>query len=630
MFKLTRDTIKSVQAILGYINQSAHGYRGSLQERGLLVQQYIEKASDRTENTMKGRYINQILKNKEKIGGTEIATCKINIETAQAYLAGIFLTGQPIFQSVTDRSRESASNQINVLTRRDQDMYGWVRELLKCHKDVLAYPICAAEVTWKTQKVSSVVTASVGTKGVGAVQTAAYSGNCIKRIDPNNLIIDTSVPPHKVHTEGTFAGYVENLSYVQTKQNYNDLDPTYIIHINKEAIWKDKPLAGDMQRGPANLYYKPLVHSTRSNILGSGQDNHWAQFWGGNDASKANSNTITGMFEWTTLYVRIPLKDFGYTQADDGIHVCKLVYINGWLAYFEPLLNSHGLFPIVIGQVEDGDIHTTSYIEYILDLQDLGTAFMAASMASLRRAVSDRALYDPTRIAPDDAENPNPSHKIKVQMNQYQATLESAYKPIPYTDTVTPIMTQMIGFVETLANKTNGQNPASQGTFVKGNKTQFEFDTIMNNSEARMQLGALFLENHFYSGIKHILRTNYLLYAVADEIPSDTPGQAPTTIDPIKLRQEAPYYNMASGIMPSTKIASTELLVQAFTLMRQDPKMAMDYDTIGMLTSILQQQGLTGLQAYLRTPEQKQAYIAEMQALMNPQPQPASAPQPEA
>lgn len=614
MFRLNKDTISNLQSILGYIANHALSYRTSLQDRGLLVQQYIEKASDRSEATVKGRYINQILKDKSKIGTAELAIARITQETAEAYLAGAFLTGMPIFQAVSTRERESTAEQLNVLTKRDQDMFGWVAELLLAHKDVLKRPICAVEVTWEKKLVSTVTTTTdaSGKNSIGAVSSVGYQGNRIKRLDPDNLLFDTAVPPWKVHTEGTFAGYVEKLSYVQSSAEYSKLDPLYLINMNKEAIWKNEPTDAISNKAPS-LYYKQCVHSIRNSI--GTTTSEWEQFWGGNNLNKPRGNTLDGQLEWVHLYVRIPLADFG-GKADAGIHVCKMIYINGYLAYFEPLFNSHGMLPIILGQMEDGTVHTNSHTEYVLDLQDLGTSFVAATMSSLRRAVSDRAIYDPSRISPSEVESPNPAQKIKVSVNQYQQDIKTAYQSIPYEDRVSPQFVSMIGFVEQWANKTMGQNPASQGTFVKGNKTQTEFTTIMNNSDARMQLGAVFLENNFYSAIKQILRMNYLIHAVADTIPNNSvAGAEPTTVDPVALREEAPMYQMASGLMPAAKLASTDLLVQGVTFMRQDPMLSIEYDTGAMFISILKQQGLTGLDSYKRTPEQQAAKIAQLQAL---------------
>src|SRR5690606_38306343 len=145
------------------------------------------------------------------------------------------------------------------------------------------------------------------------------------------------------------------------------------------------------------------------------------------------------------------------------------------------------------------------------------------------------------------------------------------------------------------------------------NKTSFEFDTIMSNSQARLQLGALNLENSFYAPIKEIIKLNYLIYAQAEEIENRQTGTT-VQVDPAMLREVAPDFKMADGILPSTKLANTEVLVQAINAIGMDPMLAMEYDTGGIIVSILRQQGFTDIHQYKRTPEQMQMYMQMMQA----------------
>lgn len=173
-------------------------------------------------------------------------------------------------------------------------------------------------------------------------------------------------------------------------------------------------------------------------------------------------------------------------------------------------------------------------------------------------------------------------------------------------------MVNMVNMVIQLADKVTGQNPATQGNFVKGNKTRAEFDTIMSNSQARMQLGALFLEQHFYSAIKQIVRANYLLYAASEDVESGA-GNKVVPVDAAQLRKEAPNFKMAGGLVPVTKLAATDVLVQAFQVMSTNPMLSVEWDTGAMLVSALKQQGLVGLDQYRRTPEQAQQAAQLMQ-----------------
>jgi hypothetical protein len=253
---------------------------------------------------------------------------------------------------------------------------------------------------------------------------------------------------------------------------------------------------------------------------------------------------------------------------------------------------------------------------------------MTATLDSMRRAIGGRELYDPTRIRKADIESPSPVAKIPVTTNVYQEGLEGAVKSIPYIDNVSGNFQGLMNTAINLADKTTGLNPSSQGSFVPGNKTMQEFNTIQSNSQARMQLGATQLAESWLNPIKEITKLNYLVHAKAETIEDKQTNQV-VAIDPAILRDEAPAFKMSDGLMPATKQANTEVLMSAFNVMQNNPQFSLEYDTMGMMVSILHQQGMTDLNAYKRTPEQQQQYLATVQAQTAattppppPQPQP--------
>lgn len=603
---LTMQSIKFLTGLLPTVVNDNKTQRMNLRYRFELVDSYIEKESDKTAASVKGRIVNE-LGDKSKISNVEVATCKIKKDTAQAYLTGIFLTGTPIFASVTDHDLEDAAAMLTALTMRDQERFKWVANLLECIDDSLRRPFCAAEVVWKQKRgvAAAEGMSANGTTKFGVANPVIYEGNSITRIDPYNIIMDPSVSPDKVHTDGTYVGYWEHVNYIQLKMRYLEWDSLFTIKANIESIFKS---AGCQQ------YYKPNYHRNKTDRSRSAG---WDTFWG-NNATLTRKADVSGSYEVTTLYARLVPRDFGVVAENDGQpQVFKLIYVNELLAYVEMLTQGHEFLPIIIGQLTPGSIDNKSYVEYLTDLQDLGTSLLAGALNSMRRAVSDRALYDPSRISKAAVESDSPVAKIPVKVNAYQQGLEGAYKQIPYEDRLSANLAQFMGMVDIMADKTVGQNPASQGSFQKGNKTTTEFQTTMTNSDARMQLGAMYLDGSFFTPIKTVLNFNYLMNATSETVQHKA-EQRHVQIDPTVLRARAPDFQMASGIMPAAKLASTEVMVQAITYMKQDPMLSMDYDTGAMLVSVMKQQGFTGLESYKRSDEQKQQYIQQMQA-MQPQ-----------
>lgn len=611
---LGMNTIKMFTSLLPTLVQSNKETSTGLQSRMDLIDAYIEKDSARDDKAVKGKIVNE-LGDKTKMGATEIAICKIQLETFHAYLTGMFLTGSPIFAAVSDKELEDAASMLTALTLRDQERMGWVANLLQCFNDLLRYPFCAAEVVWETRRGTAVAEKleSSGNSKLGVVNPVIYEGNMIRRIDPKNVIRDPSVHPFRCHIDGTYAGYIEKLNYIQLKLRYLMWDDLFTIKANIPEIWKSTA---------TGLYYTPPVRT--SGTVSSGGQN-WADFWG---MPKLTTKTdVSGNYEVVTLYARLIPREFGMPTTNDGQpQLYKLIFVNTLLAYSELITQSHEYLPIVFGQLEPGSVDLKSMCEDVMDLQDLSTSFMNAALDSMRRAVSDRAIYDPTRISKAAIESTSPVSKIPVKVNAYQNGLDNAYKQIPYEDRISGNMTSMMALLEQLANKTTGQNPASQGTFQKGNKTRSEFDTVMNNSEARMQLGAMYVEGSFLAPIKEIIKFNYLLNASSETVQHKA-EQKKVNIDPTVLRQSAPEFQMASGIMPATKLANTDLLFQAYQLMGQDPMLSIEYDTGAMFVSAIKQQGLTGMESYKRSEEEVKNRLALIQQQAQASTPPKEAPQ---
>lgn len=605
---LNASSIKNLESMLGKMSGTIKSQLDAKMESWTLIDKYLQKTGDYTSATQRGELVNQ-LGDKSKIRNIEIPITFINKETAHAYMAGTFLTGYPIFASTASRSKEDAAAMLTALVGRDQQRMQWVPEFLRVFDDVLRYNICAMEVNWAAKRSTTVKTKIVaGSTTTGSASAVIYEGNQVTRIDPFNLIYDTSVEPSKVHIDGTYVGKVESIDYIALKRRYIEWDSLYHVKKNIGAILGNKSSDAGVS-GYNNLFRKPIISKAGSRSL-NGQD--FTYYWG-NQTRVSMEGAASGMYEVVTLYRRLIPREWEVVVPNSGQpQVFKLIWVNGKLAYAEPIQAGHEFLPIVIGQMYPGDRDVKSFVEYITDLQDLATALMTGSLDSMRRAVGDRALYDPTRIRKADIEATSPVSKIPVQTNAYQNGLESAYKQIPYEDRISGSFMQNMGVAINLAEKTTGINGSSQGSFIPGNKTMKEFDTIMSNSTARLQLGATQLEGSFLNPIKEILKLNYLVYAQAESI-NDKQTEVTITIDPNMLRNDAPDFKMADGLMPSTKQASTEVLMQAMATIQNNPQLSMEYDVGGMLISILKQSGLTTLNEYKRTPEQQQQYLAMVQ-----------------
>lgn len=595
---LTKDSIHKLEQIHGDMKSEFNTQQQKRQsfER---CDKYLQKTGDYSEETRKGE---SAVKNgdKTKMANIEIALTQQYKESAEAYMVGTFLTGNPIFSAVSNRKNEDTASMLTALTGRDQYRLGWVGHLSRCLDDALRYNICGAEVKWGTRTAINAATRiEEGAAKTGSFNSVVYEGNEIIRIDPYNLVYDLDVEPSKVHIDGAYAGYFEMKNYISFKRQFKKWNDVYIVKENIKTAFESN--------SGREHYFTPVIR--KDNEIPN-PTNNWTHFWGTN--TKHNLKGHDGQYEFLTLYKRIIPKEYGVNVPNAGSpQVFKLVWVNSHLIYAEPVIAGHEYLPIVIGQVYPGRNDVKSFVEYLMPLQDLATATMSASLQSMRRAVSDRALYNPKRIRKADIEAEAPNSKVPVGGTGFDEDMRTAYYQIPFQDTISPMFNQQLGTIFSLAENETGLNKSAQGNFIKGNKTSMEFGTIMSNSQARLQLGAMRLGQSFFDPIKEILKLNYLVYAANEEV-DNLATNTTVQIDPAMLRKQAPEFKMADGIMPSTKLANTEVLMQASQMFAQNPMAFMNYDIEGMLVSIIKQQGFHDVENYKRTPEQQRQFMQMM------------------
>lgn len=604
--KLLEDQLRKMD----YFIKLTHGKRADYE----LINKYLQATGDYSQETLKGETAAR-LGNKTKLPNQELALSAVYRDMVIASLTGTFLSGQPIFPATASRKHEDAAAQMTALSMRDQHNCGWTAELLRCLEDVVDYNVCGAFVRWDTKRAIAAQTNTVNTASTitGKPNPITYEGNFITRLDPFNTFYDTLCEPKDVHKKGTYAGWHEVVDYIGLKNKYLEWNELYTIKTNIKKIFADGS-------GAQNYYYTPKIRKLNEATTSK---NNWTAFWG-NAAPGYMGTNVQGKYEITHMFLRLIPAEFEMTVPNKGNpHVYYLIWVNGHLAYVEPVIAGHNYLPVVFGQLYHGDINTKSFVEYVASMQDLASGLINGSLNSMRRAVGDRALYDPLRVRKADVDSDNPVSKIPVTGNSYERGLDTAYRAIPYVDNVSGNFSSYLNMAIGLTDQITSVNKAGRGNFIKGNKTRFEFDTIMSNSEARIQLGAIRLEGSFFSGIKEILKLNYLVYATAQEIENNL-NDTVVKIDPAMLRQVAPEFKMADGLMPSTKIESTEVLAQASQIFANNPELMMEYDVPGMWMSVVKQQGFYDIESYRRTPEQQQKFLNTLAMMRGEQPtQPA-------
>lgn len=604
------------------ILQQVKHYANSASQLGQLRATFVERdlayarEQDRTEAQRRAQAANRA-GDASKMQNPTVPVVAPQVETTLAYMVELYLSSYPMFPVVSKPELMEEALQIETILGESAVQFQWARHLAMAIRDGLKYNILAVECEWKDEKVMAVANSPEKDMRYGVPTETIFSGNALKRIDPYNLIMDMRVAPCEVAQKGDFVGYNEMLTRIQLKQLFLDLDSTLTMNATEAFSSKHGAVGpGSSNTDAGNMsYYTPVVNPLQpiAQTVG-GQPSNWAA-WAGID-NAARPIDYSDNYLVTTMYCRVIPKELGIVTGKPGQpQIYKFIIVNGSVVIFvQRKTNAHNLLPIVVSQpIEDGlNYQTKSFADNAIPYQQLSSALYSSAILSQRRKVYDRMFYDPSRIKKVDIDKTDPVARIPVTTEAYGKPILEAFAVVPYRDDGVPNILAMAREVVDMADVSSGQNRVSRGQFQKGNKTRFEVDQVMGNSDARPRMMAVLLEVTLFQPIKHMLKTNILQYQPAGEM-YNRQERKEVAIDPVALRKKVWEFQIADGVLPSAKIVNPELLGQAFQAAAAIPQMAAEWDLMGMLAYQLQLSGAKWVKDFRRTPQQEQNVLNNQQ-----------------
>mgnify|MGYP000854496482 CR=1 FL=1 len=571
-----------VQALTNYRNSflATWNVRGRLEDidRAYLREQDFTEQTLRSKAAARGG-------DPTKFRNIQVPVVYSSVESAVTYQTSVFLTGIPLFGVSSSAQHMDAALQMETIIDNQATRGGWVRELQMMFRDGFKYTFGACEVKWAEEKTYKPETDLAFSKDQAKAKEVIYAGNKLERIDPYNAFWDTRYSLADMPKRGEFAGYTKLLSRSELIRHLDSL-PVSINSAKAKSCSSTQvgTAAGDAYYVP-NLNPEALLDN--SNPRGEFNWSAWAGLSGKSGQQFANS------FILTTLYLRLVPSDFGLpSAAQHETQIWKFEIINDQIMiYAERLTNLHDMIPILFIQPnEDGlSYQSKSLASNALPFQEVASALVNSSIHARRRAISDRGIYDPSRISTKEINNESSSAKIPVKPAMYGRPLAEAYMPIPYRDEQSQHAMGDMQVMLSLNEQAVGLNKAQQGQFVKGNKTLFEYQDVMASANARPQSVSLLLEAQFFTPLKELLKLNVLQYqTVAEMYNRET--ETVVSIDPLMLRNASLSFKVSDGVTPAAKQMNTEAFASACQTLAALPQLAGQYNLGPMFSYLFKMQ----------------------------------------
>lgn len=605
---------KSQDIFIAYyhaMHELQRSFQTNLRARMLNVDKAYQREVDETEAHKRAQAANAA-GNTSKLQNITVPVVMPQVETSVTYQTSVFLTGYPLFGVVAAPEYMDAALQLETTIEENSTTGAWPRELMMFFRDGAKYNFAPLEVSWTNKVTASVETDILKNKDEGIAKKIIWSGNVAKRWDPYNTMLDPRVAPTSMHSDGEFIGHTEYMPRMQLKTMISQL-PSTIMGSAKRAF--ESGVSGSARSSADSKdYYSPDVNPIVEDSELTGYGTNW-NAWAGLSEQGNSPNTIDykDTYQVTTLYCRILPSEFDLKLPNSNTpQVFKLIIVNHrHIIYAERQTNAHAMLPVLIGQPnEDGlRYQTKSLADGVKPFQEVASTLMNFILASRRRAITDRVLYDPSRITKAAINSANPSAKIPVRPAAYGKNIGDAVYAFPYREDQAGQDMQQISALLGLSNQVSGQNQASQGQFVKGNRTLQEFDTVMQNANGREQTASILLEHQVFSPMKHIIKLNTLQYQGGTTLYNQDKEIA-VEIDPVQLRRAVLNFKVSDGLIPSSKLINGESLAVALQALGNSPQIAQGYNMAPMFSYLMKTRG-ANLAAFEKSAEQ----IAYEQAL---------------
>lgn len=597
---------RSQEGLLQFHNQCFNMYnqQWNIREQLRLIDLAYIREADLTQENTRARIMNA-LGDKTRFQNITIPIVLPQVETAVAYQTSVFLTGNPIFGVVSDPAYMDEALQMETVIENNAVRGGWTRELMMFFRDGFKYGINATEVGWGREVTQAIETDIGFSTSQGKPKEVIWEGNTLKRLDMYNTIFDTRVQPSQMHKDAEFCGYTELMSRIKLKK-FIDALPDKMVENIKEAF--ESGVAGinfGGSTGPNAGYYVPLINPNATLNINAYLGTDWMA-WASLSGSDRNTIQYHNNYEVTTLYGRIIPSDFDIrVPGFKTPQVWKFIFVNHRvLIYAERLTNAHGYIPILMGQpLEDGlGYQTKSLADNVQPIQDVTSAISNSNIAARRRAISDRVLYDPSRITDAHINNVNPSAKIPVRPAAYGKPVSDAVYAFPFRDDQAGLNTQEINQYAAMANMISGQNPARQGQFVKGNKTLHEFADVMNHANGRDQMTAILYENQIFTPMKEMIKIDILQYQGGTSLFNRT-KERDIAIDPVALRKAILNFKISDGLTPKDKLINADAFTVGVQSISSSPQIGAGYNLAPAFSYLMKTQG-ADLTPFEKSPQQ--------------------------
>ncbi len=543
-----------------------------------------------------------------------------------AYLCAVYAYKNPIIDVPTLPNAPHVTEAVKAKLQRDSNAGNWALEMIKIIQSAVFYNLSPAEVRLTSTK-----------------------DNSLRAIDPQNCFYDVSVSPDRVSMDGMYAGYTEVVTLTMLYRIMSAVPNEFVsraaqqLLTNINALEQVAMLRAETQ-GFVGAYRDTTVSSQLAKALGMGLIEgaqasgggavNWNAFYDNLDIPKDSPASqrmkiSANTFELTTYYRRampawleLPPKTYSsYTGSAGQLPVFRILILNHtYLLACEPVKEQHGRIPMMFGSItadSSGSV-ALAYTESLGATQIYTDKLNAARIEAIRRALSDRGLYDSELVDGDAIKNRGAAAQIPVNghaLKDRDKSIRDAYLHLPFDASGVSALLGMLGESQNFAERISGNNAQMQGGRLPGNKTALEAQREASFGEGRFRVYSIIFQQTFMMPFKIILRSN-MGESTSVLTYYDAAAGVKKALTPQEFKDNEFDFELSDGQLPSSKLLSPEAVGQLITAVIQVPELRQTKD-LGIMMDLFA--GALGVEDFDRIPPPNAASQAAIAAVASQQ-----------
>lgn len=525
------------------------------------------------------------------IDGIKVPLVGSEIDTITAQLASTFIAHSPIFPVLATKDNWSEALTLQSIIDRDARYQGWARQLLLFITRSVRYNVAALQADQAIVRSPVITESRRVSETLPEVSYEDHTMTSLRSTDMYNTFFDPRVTPADIPMRGEYAGFNEIVTRSELKSLGSALSRA------EQAYNLDKAYKSVLNQKDTYYFYPPDI-SEYTSARESDFDVNWMDWLGMLRTREREALLQEDTYLLTTLYARVIPAEFKLGSGRNP-EVWKFLIINNeQVIHFKQMITPFSVLPMLFSDIrEDGLFwQTKSPAENMLPYEEVATELLNTRLNGSRRALSDRAIFDPNYIDANQVNSIVPAAKIPLKSDLRNlgdgATkrMNEIYYPIPFEGQGVVNSLTDLNTVMAIKDQVNGQNFTSRGERQKGNRTRFETDLIATRTEEKSMPYAIRLEEQVFSPLKLIIKTYILLSQTIPKSQSsiiDPYTEETRTINLAAMRSKMIDFRITDGLYNKQAFSDPEVLITLLQTLSTSQQFTMEYDIGKVLADFL-------------------------------------------